>query len=503
MKREKKLALIMVFVFVLSWINVPSSEACITPVYSVTYDGNGFTSGDVPEDLNEYYEGDTVTVAGPGSLEKEFHAFAGWNDEPDGSGDSYSGTFCMPGKNLTLYAQWCENEQYNVTYHGNNNTEGSAPVDGLSPYYEGEEFAILEPGNLGKDNHTFSVWNTQSDGLGINYNPSQVFSMPGHNIDLYAQWAENDKYTVLYYGNDNTEGTAPIDSNSPYYENSEVTILGQSDLARDHHEFSGWNTVADGSGVSYSDGDTFTINGNVELFAMWTEDPSYAVTYNGNTNDSGTVPIDQDSPYYEGVEVTVLGQNDLAKDNYGFNGWNTASDGSGVSYSEEDSFFMGTADVELFAQWIEDPSYTVTYDGNTNDSGSAPTDLESPYFTSEEVTVMGQGDLAKNNHSFSGWNTAMDGSGTSYSEGGTFSMESDNIILYAQWTEDPSFNIIYDGNGHEDGNPPVDLDNPYYVGEAVIVLGQNTMIKEHYSFSGWNTESGGERGRLFNRECFK
>ena len=88
----------MVFVFVLSWINVPSSEACITPVYSVTYDGNGFTSGDVPEDLNEYYEGDTVTVAVLGSLEKEFHTFAGWNDQPDGPDIPIAVLFVCPVK---------------------------------------------------------------------------------------------------------------------------------------------------------------------------------------------------------------------------------------------------------------------------------------------------------------------------------------------------------------------------------------------------------------------
>ncbi|MDX1357854.1 MAG: InlB B-repeat-containing protein, partial [Clostridia bacterium] len=190
--------------------------------------------------------------------------------------------------------------------------------------------------------------------------------------------------------------------------------------------------------------------------------------------------------------VIVLGKADLAKENHGFSGWNTSAAGSGSSYIEGDTFIIGAADVELYAQWTEDPSYTVTYDGNTNDTGTAPVDSESPYYTGEEVTVLGENDLAKNNHSFLGWNTAADGSGLSYSSGDIFTMASGNVILYAQWEEDPSYYIIYDGNGHEEGEPPVDLDNPYYVGEAVIALGPNTMLREHFGFDGWNTQPDGE-----------
>ncbi|MDX1359611.1 MAG: InlB B-repeat-containing protein, partial [Clostridia bacterium] len=263
MNWKKRLSAIMVFVFMLSWVNVPSGQACINPSYSVIYDGNGHTDGVPPIDQNQYNEGDIVVVAGKGSLEKDFHTFAGWNDEPDGSGDYYEGTFCMPGKNLTLYAQWCENEKYNVTYYGNGNTSGNEPVDGSSPYYEGEEVSVLGNGNLAKANYTFSGWNTQADGLGINYSPGQVFSMPGYYVCLYAQWIENDKFSVLYYGNENTGGTAPIDGSSPYYSGSEVYVLGEGDLIREHHEFSYWNTSDDGSGVSYSMGDTFIIDDNV------------------------------------------------------------------------------------------------------------------------------------------------------------------------------------------------------------------------------------------------
>lgn len=57
-------------------------------------------------------------------------------------------------------------------------------------------------------------------------------------------------FTVTYNANGGS-GTAPVDSSSPYEINSEVTILGQGDLTMEGHNFTGWNTEADGTGKSY------------------------------------------------------------------------------------------------------------------------------------------------------------------------------------------------------------------------------------------------------------
>lgn len=81
---------------------------------------------------------------------------------------------------------------------------------------------------------------------------------------------------------------------------------------------------------------------------------------------------------------------------------------------------------------------TVTYNGNTNTSGSAPTDGVSPYSSGSTVTVLGNsGSLAKSGYTFAGWNTEANGSGTSYSQGNTFTIN-ENTTLYARWTLLPS-----------------------------------------------------------------
>jgi len=65
------------------------------------------------------------------------------------------------------------------------------------------------------------------------------------------------------------------------------------------------------------------------------------VTYNGNGNTGGTVPVDASSPYAQGATVTVLGNTGgLAREGFTFNGWNTAADESGTSYAPGAEFAM-------------------------------------------------------------------------------------------------------------------------------------------------------------------
>lgn len=80
-------------------------------------------------------------------------------------------------------------------------------------------------------------------------------------------------YTFTYNGNTNTTGNPVTDGSSPYASGSTVAVLGNSGspvLAKSGFTFAGWNTAANGSGRSYSPGNTFTINANTTLYAQWT-----------------------------------------------------------------------------------------------------------------------------------------------------------------------------------------------------------------------------------------
>ncbi len=240
-------------------------------------------------------------------------------------------------------------------------------------------------------------------------------------------------YTVTYNGNANTGGSVPVDSSSPYEVGSSVTIAGNSgSLVRTFYVFAGWNTAANGSGTPYAQGGSFFIDADVVLYAQWTP-VLYTVVYNSNTATGGAVPTDSSSPYLAGSSVTVAGNTgSLAKTDYTFAGWNTAANGSGTPYAQGGSFSIG-ADVVLYAQWTP-VLYTVVYNSNTATGGAVPTDSSSPYLAGSSVTVAGNtGSLAKTGYTFAGWNTAANGTGTSYVQGNTFTINA-NTVLYAMWT---------------------------------------------------------------------
>lgn len=273
------------------------------------------------------------------------------------------------------------------------------------------------------------------------YNKGGSSSTRSYVVSFSATYASaGSTYTLTYDGNGSTGGSAPTDGSSPYTPPATVTVLGNTgSLVKTGSIFAGWNTAADGSGTAYSPGNTFSISANTTLYAQWT--PVYTVTYSGNGNTGGTAPTDGNT-YANGATVTVLANTGtLTKTGYTFSGWNTASDGTGTDYaaSGSDTFVMGSANVTLFAKWIIN-TYTVTYDGNTSDGGTAPVDGSSPYTYNSTVTVLGVGTLTKSGNAFTGWNTAPDGSGSSYSPGGTFSIAA-NTVLYAQWASSPTITL--------------------------------------------------------------
>ncbi|MEO8347103.1 MAG: InlB B-repeat-containing protein, partial [Betaproteobacteria bacterium] len=197
--------------------------------------------------------------------------------------------------------------------------------------------------------------------------------------------------TVTYNGNGNTAGSAP--TATTYASGATATVSGAGSLTKTGNIFAGWNTAANGSGTAYAAGATFTISTPVNLYAQWTT--VYGVSYSGNGNTGGTVPVDSGA-YATGATVTVLGNTgSLAKTGYTFGGWNTTADGSGASYAGGATFAMGSANVTLYAKWTIN-TYTVSFNSN---SGSSVADQSVQYgsFATAPATP------TKTNSTFAGW----------------------------------------------------------------------------------------------------
>lgn len=133
---------------------------------------------------------------------------------------------------------------------------------------------------------------------------------------------------------------------------------------------------------------------------------------------------------------------------------------------------------------IEGP-YFVTYDANGATTGTVPVDTNN-YLQGFKVTVLSDtGKLKKgSSESFSGWNTAPDGSGTQYSPGDSFYLGSSDVILYATFQQ-CAYYVIYDGNGATGGEVPVDPRSPYAPYSIISLIYDINLVRTGYLFAGW------------------
>jgi hypothetical protein len=142
-------------------------------------------------------------------------------------------------------------------------------------------------------------------------------------------------------------------------------------------------------------------------------------------------------------------------------------------------------------------TYTVTYSTGNADSGSAPTDSNSPYTSGSTVTVLDNtGNLTKAFEpepselvpaTFIGWNTNSNTyGGTHYDADDQFTI-SGNTTLYAVW----GYPITYDADGGtiNDASYPTYYICTYPDDDATTTLPSN-VTKDGHTFVGWKTENG-------------
>ena len=260
-----------------------------------------------------------------------------------------------------------------------------------------------------------------ASGAGVNYAAGlSTFTSSTGNVTLYAQWNS----TITYNGNGNTLqsppaattalGTAPV-----------VLATPISSFAKNGWTFGGWNTQANGKGVSYPAGGNYTSAGDITLYAQW----NARITYDTNTATSGTVPAPLNITGND-TATASLNVNSLARAGYTFAGWNTNAAGTGTNIAAGGQF-IPTGNMTLYAKFTAN-SYTITYESTSATSGTKP--ANGTYTTAGTAyTILGNtGNLALSGRTFAGWNTQPNCQGTSYFPGQTYAISA-NLVLYPQW----------------------------------------------------------------------
>ena len=195
--------------------------------------------------------------------------------------------------------------------------------------------------------YTFIGWNTRADGSGTNYADKQTLTFSEEtSLTLYAQWQKNIAKMEISFNSNGGSGNMPVQ----IFTEGVSQKLSANTFTRSGYTFVGWNSSADGSGRSYSNEESLTLNEetSLTLYAQWQKNVTYAkVTFNSNggtgnmAEQSFTVSVSQ-----------KLSANTFTRSGYTFVGWNSSADGSGINYADKQSLTLTEAvPLTLYAQW--------------------------------------------------------------------------------------------------------------------------------------------------------
>ncbi len=409
-------------------------------VAKLLYDKNATkATGDMSKSTVTAPAGSEQTIVANGFTNTNY-IFTGWNTQADGQGKTYSkgDKLTLPAGTTVLYAQW-KRIPASIHYDPNGGTGTTDDTKGGQG-----DTTTLTPNGFSKECWLFDSWNTRKDGKGTKYTDKQAVTLKG-DITLYAQWKRDPACKAdLVYDKNSPDATGETAGHTGW-KGDQATIAANG-FTNEGYTFQGWNTQADGKGMTYQKGDKLTLPaGTTVLYAQWKRIPG-TLTWVKTDKDSGEV--------LAGSEWTLTpkdGQPTAITDNGELDqaGEDGAFKLTGLDWGEYELMetkapeghdpisapITVTIDAKHTTVNIGDVSNAktpakVTYDPNGGEGqtpgydghvGDTPEASENKFTNKDECKE------------FAGWNTQKDGKGKTYQKGDQLDPLTGTTILYAQW----------------------------------------------------------------------
>lgn len=427
--------------------------------YKIVFNGNGNTSGKMGDEAMKVGTSKSLTE---NAFSKIGYHFTGWAADPHGevlyrNKQSVKDLNILlkdysedgePGPEVSLYAVW-EANTYTVTYNPNGGRLPSGKTTSFKQTLTWSDWDTLRNGEYVRTGYTFLGWSRSSKAAGASYSDRQTgqFNLTTKNkgsVTLYAVWKPNSYFVEFRPGSPYAAGT----TGTQMISYGKSVALRANSFSYPGYSFSGWKcsngrTYADKAAVQNLSKEN---NVFVTMTAVWKPN-SYTVRFSPN-GGKGASP-----EQLKGNGDTEL---TIPANTYTFSGcefveWNTKSDGSGISYEEDEEGIVfdtkNGAVVTLYAIW----KYSAAFDFGTRDNEPFVLYVDDLYYNQSrrfDETGLGFVIDGKEGYYIAGWNRNAGEAkkGTVQYKASAVRNVGPGSKLYAVW-KPRAYTIRFDANG--------------------------------------------------------
>ena len=467
--------------------------------YTITYDGNGATSGSMSGNVATY---DSAYAIQKNQYVRKGYTFIGWTTKADGTSDGYNWTSYTKDDQWTGVGLSDKLTNYNVNYWS-----------GTWKYIDGQYG--IQNGKM----KLYAMWQINQYIIDLNSvldGKESYWSHPYGTVDIYVNGKMihddvSDANVTLNYG-DKWELKDIKSTKGHYYVKTTYSDDGKK------------------VGTSGTIGEH-----GISLYPEWNT-KVLGIHYHRNYSANDTTTANQSAKY--GVDGQKLDANPWGRAGYAFLGWSTDKNATKAEYSNQQSISNDWIDtkypnIHLYAVW-KPYTLTVRYhndgaqkwesytNGVINVEGKDVVETETvkydeAYAHSEAGLLDVNRFTRKGYHDSGNWkigsktstNKVKDAGGTLPNSKGqglatylgvinAFEKGDVTVDLYPEWIAN-TYTVKYNGNGENSGTTP---SSSHTYGTAKN-LTANGYVKNGYQFVGWNTQANGSGTSYSDKQSVK
>ena len=472
--------------------------------YTISYDGNGATSGSMSGNVATY---DSAYAIQKNQYVRKGYTFIGWTTKADGTSDGYGWTSYAKDDQWKGEGHSDKLTNYNVSYWS-----------GTWKYIDGQYG--IQNGKM----KLYAMWQINQYKIDLNCvldGEESYWSHTYGTVDIYVNGKMthddvSDANVTLNYG-DKWELKDIKSTKGHYYVKTTYSEYGVN-------------------GKKVGTSGTIGEHG-VSLYPEWNT-KVLGIHYHRNYNASDTMTANQSAKY--GVDGQKLDANPWNRAGYAFLGWSTDKNATKAEYSNQQSISNDWIDtkypnIHLYAVW-KPYTLTVRYhndgaqkwlsyangDSEMNVEGKDVVETETVKYDAEYVhSSYGLLDVSrftrKGYHDNGNWkigsktstNKVKDANNTLPNSKGqglatylgvinAFEKGDVTVDLYPEWITN-TYTVKYNGNGENSGTTP----SSSHTYDTAKNLTANGYVKNGYQFVGWNTKADGSGTNYSDKQSVK